>query len=226
MKEERGKGKEMKKNMPESRNGPRSVFSLLALPDRLRMVGLIQDGATCGAIAADPVIRDAYAARGAEFNRSALTRIRKSKEYAELAAMRQRKLAAVANDQLSAALLRDAGEAANVGEQAKVALLRAVSELSDLAEAADRIKALRSLSQTLGALDTATKDNRIADLSRKLEERKRQSAAAEAEWKLHEAELLSQIAELLQAVTELKAAMPGVKSSDVAQALKDKFGVK
>ena len=159
---------------------------------------MIQDGCTAAAIGADPEVAEAYARLGSAFNRATMTRIKKSAEYKELAAKRAARKAAEYDDQLTAAMIREAGSLDNIADQAKVTLMKALSDLSDLSDLTDesRIKALRSLAQSVAALSNPAKDNRIADLMRKLREKEAQQQAAETEWKNREAELLARIAEL------------------------------
>jgi len=182
----------------QSHHGPRSNFSFLPFALRFRVIGMIQDGATAAAIAADPEVAKAFSAMGSTFNRATLTRIRKSAEYKELAAKRAARKAAEYEDQAAAAMIREAGSLDNIADQAKVTLMKALSDLSDLADLSDesRIKALRSLAVSVTALANQQKDNRISELTRKLHAAEELHAAAEQEWKAREAELLAKIAEL------------------------------
>ena len=186
------------KKMPKSKNGPRSNFSFLPFEVRFRVIGMIQDGFTAAAIAADPEVRKAYDSIGAAFTRASMTRIRKSAEYKDLSAKRAARKSAEQDDQLIAAMIRESGSLDNIADQAKVTLMKALSELSDLSDLSDesRIKALRSLAQSVAALTNPAKDNRIAELMRKLHEKEAQIRASEEEWKNREAELLARIAEL------------------------------
>ena len=186
------------KKMPLSKNGPRSNFSFLPFALRFRVIGMIQDGCTAAAIGADPEVSKAYARLGGAFNRATLTRIKKSAEYRELAAKRAARQAAEYDDQLTAAMIRETGSLDNIADQAKVTLMKALSDLSNLSDLSDesRIKALRSLAQSVAALSNPAKDNQIAELKRKLRENEAHRQAAEAEWKNREAELLARIAEL------------------------------
>ena len=84
----------MKKKMPRSKNGPRSNFSFLPFELRFRIIGMIQDGFTAGAIAAVPEVREAFSSLGSSFNRATMTRIKKSAEYKEISAKRSARKAA------------------------------------------------------------------------------------------------------------------------------------
>ena len=192
----------------QSHHGPRSNFSFLPFRLRFKVIGMIQDGCTASAIGADPEVAKAYARLGGTFNRATLTRIRKSAEYKELAAKRAAHKAAEYEDQTAAAMIREAGSLDNIADQAKVTLMKALSDLlarrslgeggSDLTDLYDesRVKALRSLAQSVTALANQQKDNRISELTRKLHAAEELHAAAEQEWKVREAELLARIAEL------------------------------
>jgi len=179
-------------------NGPRSTFSFLPFALRFRVIGMIQDGMTSAAIAADPEVAAAYARLGSTFNRSGMSRIRRSAEYRELAAKRAARKAAEYDDQLAAAMIREAGSLDNLADQTKAALLKALSDLSALSALDDeaRVRALRSLTQSVTAISGQQKDHRIRELLRKLDDTERRSAAAEQEWKAREAALLARIAEL------------------------------
>ena len=205
------------KNMPKSKNGPRSNFSFLPFDLRFRIIGMIQDGRTAASIAADPEVAGAYKALGSTFNRATMTRIKKSKEYREWSQRRLKEKESFDSDRLTSALLKENASLETISDQAKVSLMKALSDLSDLSDES-RIKALRSLAQSVAALTNPAKDNRIASLLRKLDEKEAQFRSAEEEWKTREAELLAEIAELRKQV-------PGVDSNQVAEAMDAKFGV-
>lgn len=197
------------KKMPRSKNGPRSNFSFLPFELRFRIIGMIQDGFTAGAIAAVPEVRDAFSSLGSSFNRATMTRIKKSAEYKEISAKRSARKAAEYDDRILTALLKENASCDTIAEQTKVALLRALSDLSnllatakqredgsDLSDTSDKIKALRQITQSVAALSDQHKDNQLAALRRKLAEKDALLSAAETEWKAREAELLVRIAEL------------------------------
>lgn len=171
------------KKMPKSKNGPRSNFSFLPFELRFRVIGMIQDGCTASAIASDPEVAKAYSAMGSAFNRATMTRIKKSAEFKVLAAKRAARKAAEYDDQLTAAMIREAGSLDNIADQAKVTLMKALSDLSDLSDMSDesRIKALRSLAQSVAALTNPAKDNRIAELLRKLRDKEAEIDELKAE---------------------------------------------
>ena len=173
----------------------RSKFSLLPLQIRYHAYNLLVDGATCKTIVDDPVIRAALDNAGFTLSPKNITTVRKSKEYADYAAMRLKHLEAKRKDIMLAAIAKGTGTLESMTEQARCRLMEALSELSDLSDVSDedRIKALRSLAQSMAALSNPAKDSRIADLQRKLREKEEQFQAAETEWKAREAELLAKI---------------------------------
>lgn len=185
--------------MPKSQNGPRSNFSLLPFDVQYKIIGLLQDGATFATISSDADIAQAYRSRGLKLAPPAISRLKQSDQYRQWTAARLRERSSFTADRLTTAFLKENASADTIAEQSKVALLKVVSDLSDLSDMSDdveKIKALRTLAGTLGALDSATLKNSIAKLQRKLDDRNRQFAAAETEWKAREAELLAKVAEL------------------------------
>lgn len=176
----------------------RSKFSLLPLQIRYHAYNLLMDGATCKTIVDDPVIRVALENAGITLSPMNISAVRKSREYADYAAMRLKHLEAKRKDIMLAAIAKGTGTVESMTEQARCRLMEVLSELSDLSDLSDedRIKALRSLAQSLAALSNPAKDSRIAELQRRLHEKEAQFQAAEAGWKAREAELLAKIAEL------------------------------
>ena len=200
-------------------NGPRSSFSFLPFEIRYRVCCLLHDGATFAAIAADADIAKAYKALGLKLTAPAVSRIKKSAEYREITAKRSARQHAEFNDRLTAAFCRENDSADTIAETAKVALLQALSDLSDLlahhslgdggSDVSDKISALRQITQSVAALSNQTKDNRIAELQKRLAEKETQFEAAEAEWRAREAELL--------ALLESKEKSAGLTSDTLAE---------
>lgn len=193
-------------------HGPRSSFSFLPFEIRYRVCCLLHDGATFAAIAADADIAKAYKALGLKLTAPAVSRIKKSAEYREITAKRSARQHAEFNDRLTAAFCRENDSADTIAETAKVALLQALSDLSDLSDmsdVSDKISALRQITQSVAALSNQTKDNRIADLQKRLAEKETQFEAAEAEWRAREAELL--------ALLESKEKSAGLSSDTLAE---------
>ena len=180
-------------------NGPRSSFSFLPFEVRYRICCMLHDGATFAAIAAVPEIAKAYKALGLKLTAPAVSRIKKSAEYREIVSRRSARQNAEYNDRLTAAFCRENDSADTIAETAKVALLKALSDLSDLSDMSDpsdKISSLRQITQSVAALSNQTKDNRIAELQKRLAEKETLLEGAEAEWRAREAELLARIADL------------------------------
>lgn len=165
---------------------------------RWRAYNLILDGATLRALLADPELSNALKLAGITLNAPNLTRIKQSKEFAEFAKMRREHLMGRERDLMLTAIAQDTGTADSMSDQVKVKLLAVLDELTDLPDLADedKVKAVRSLAQSLTQLSNTAKDNRIAELKRKLDEQHDRFEAAEKEWQSREAELLARIAEL------------------------------
>ena len=182
----------------KSYNGPRSKFSLLPHQIRWRVYNLLSDGATLKALLTDPDVKDALAKAGTTLSSANLAGIRKSREYADFTAMRRKHLEAKQKDMMLTAIAQGTGTLESMTDQARVRLMEALSDLSNLSDLSDesRIKALRSLAQSVAALTNPAKDNQIAELKHRIRANEEWRQAAETEWKTREAELLARIAEL------------------------------
>ena len=181
-----------------NRSGPRSKFSFLPQQVRWHTYGLLLDGATLKSLQDDPVLGEALERAGFTLNSANLNRIRQSPEFAEFSRVRQKFLETKYSDMMLSAIVKRSGALESMTDQARCKLLETLSELSDLSGLPDedRIKALRSLSQSVAALSSPALDGRIAGLRRKLRDKETLHQAAESEWKAREAELLAKIAEL------------------------------
>ena len=180
-----------------NKRGRSSKFSLLPLQVRYHAYNLLVDGATSKTVAEDPVIRAAMEKTGVSLSPKNIAMIRKCQEFADFSAMRRKHLEAKRKDMMLAAISQGTGTLESMTEQARCRLMEILSELSDLSDLSDedRIKALRSLAQSMAAISNPAKDSRIADLQRKLREKEARLHAAEADWKAREAELLAKLAE-------------------------------
>lgn len=161
-----------------SKTGPRSNFSLLEFPVRFKLIRLLHDGATCEAIAADPEIAAAYAARGLKLTRSALSRIKSCREYKEITAQRLKAAQSHEADRLAAAVLHEQQATHAIGEQAALELMTAIRSNIGLAE---DTKEVERLVRCVAALTNPAKDNQIAELKRKLREKDDEIEAKNAE---------------------------------------------
>jgi len=160
--------------------GSRSKISLLPHQVRWRIYNLMLDGATLKSLLADPEIDAALALAGFTLNDHNLALARKSREFTDFVQMRRKYLERKYKDMMSAAITHGAGALESMTEQTRCKLMETLSELADLSDLPDeeRIKAVRSLSQSVAALSNAAKDNRIAELMRKLRENEAQHQAA------------------------------------------------
>lgn len=170
-----------------SKTGPRSNFSLLEFPVRFKLIRLLHDGATCEAIAADPEIAAAYAARGLKLTRSALSRIKSCREYKEITAQRLKAAQSHEADRLAAAVLHEQQATHAIGEQAALELMTAIRSNIRLAEDS---KEVERLVRCVAALTNPAKDNQIAELKRKLREKDDEIESKNAEIERLKAECL------------------------------------
>ena len=212
------------------RVGPRSNFSMLPAALRWKIIFMIDDGATFEAVSSDPEIAGEYKKRGLRLTAPAMSGIKKSKEYQEVTAARRRKQLADRSSQLTTALLRDAGTLETVSDQARVKLIQALSDLSDLPENSDlsdgdRVKALRSLAQSVAALTNPAKDNQIAELKRKLREKDDEIEAAEKEHAAEIAKLNFELKKRDDEIAELRKLAGTVDNEAVIQKLNESVGL-
>lgn len=179
-------------------HGSRSKISLLPHQIRWRIYNLLLDGATLKSLLNDPEVKTALEQAGFTLNSNNLALIRKNREFIDFVQLRRKYLERKYKDMMSAAIAKGTGTLESMTDQTRCKLLETLSELADLSDLPDdeRIKAVRSLSQSVAALSNPAKDNRIADLQRKLREKEEQQQSAEQEWKVRESELLARIAEL------------------------------
>ena len=205
------------------RAGPRSNFSMLPFPLRLKIIFMIDDGATFDAVANDPEIAGEYKKRGLRLTPPAMSGIKKSREYREMTAKRRQKQLADQSEQITTALLRDAGELDTVSDQVKVALLRLVQDC--VRANPDDTKEVERLVRSAVNLSNPAKDNQIAEWKRKWREEHELRLAAEQEHAAREAELLAENAAKDARIAELEKLIPGVDSGKVADAMDEKFGV-
>ena len=205
------------------RAGPRSNFSMLPFSLRLKIIFMIDDGATFEAVSSDPEIAAEYKKRGLRLTAPAMSGIKKSQEYREMTAKRRQKQLADQSEQITTALLRDAGELDTVSDQVKVALLRLVQDC--VRANPDDTKEVERLVRSAVNLSNPAKDNQIAEWKRKWREEHELRLAAEQEHAAREAELLAENAAKAARIAELEKLIPGVDSGKVADAMDEKFGV-
>ena len=117
-----------------------------------------------------------------------------------------------------------------MSDQARVKLIQALSDLSDLPENSDlsdgdRVKALRSLAQSVAALTNPAKDNQIAELKRKLREKDDEIEAAEKEHAAEIARLNFELKKRDDEIAELRKLAGTVDNEAVTQKLNESVGL-
>lgn len=205
------------------RAGPRSNFSMLPFPLRLKIIFMIDDGATFEAVSSDPEIAGEYRKRGLRLTAPAMSGIKKSQEYREMTAKRRQKQLADQSEQITTALLRDAGELDTVSDQVKVALLRLVQDC--VRANPDDTKEVERLVRSAVNLSNPAKDNQIAEWKRKWREEHELRLAAEKEHAAREAELLAADREKDQVIETLKEELSKFKAENSGAVIEemDKF---
>lgn len=205
------------------RAGPRSNFSMLPFPLRLKIIFMIDDGATFDAVANDPEIAGEYKKRGLRLTPPAMSGIKKSQEYREMTAKRRQKQLADQSEQITTALLRDVGELDTVSDQVKVALLRLVQDC--VRANPDDTKEVERLVRSAVNLSNPAKDNQIAEWKRKWREEHELRLAAEKEHAAREAELLAADREKDQVIETLKEELSKFKAENSGAVIEemDKF---
>ena len=163
--------------------GSRSKISLLPHQIRWRIYNLMLDGATLKSLLADPEIDAALALAGFTLNDHNLAFARKSREFIDFVQMRRKYLERKYKDMMSAAIAKGAGALESMTEQTRCKLMENLSELADLSGLPDeeRIKAVRSLSQSVASLSNPVKDSQIAELKRRLADLEKENEALQAE---------------------------------------------
>ena len=201
------------------RAGPRSNFSMLPFSLRLKIIFMIDDGATFEAVSSDPEIAADYKKRGLRLTAPAMSGIKKSQEYREMTAKRRQKQLSDQSEQITTALLRDAGELDTVSDQVKVALLRLVQDC--VKANPDDTKEVERLVRSAVNLSNPAKDNQIAELKRKLREKDDEIEAKNAEIERLKAEL----AEKDQVIGKLKEELSKFKAENSGAVIEemDKF---
>ena len=190
---------------------------MLPLDARIRIYSLIQDGATLAALLADHEVAEALARTGSTLNGANLTRIRKSREYQTFAKQRREKMEALFCDRMETELIRDTDEVGTIADQSKVLLLKAMRDLanmSGLQDPEERIKALRSLAQSVATLNN---DSLRKSLESERERRRQKEAEIE--------ELKAEIAALKVENQELKTGrkLAGGLSEETLKAVEEKM---
>ena len=163
--------------------GCRSKISLLPHQVRWRIYNLVLDGADLKSLLRDPEVKAALDQAGFSLNSNNLTGIRKSREFNDFVQMRRKYLERKYKDMMFAAITSGTGSLESMTEQTRCKLMEALSELADLSGLPDeeRIKAVRSLSQSVASLSNPVKDSQIAGLKRRLADLEKENEALQAE---------------------------------------------
>ena len=164
-------------------NGCRSKISLLPHQVRWRIYNLLLDGATLKAILNDPEVKTSLDQAGFTLNTKNISLIRKNREFIDFVQMRRKYLERKYKDMMTAAIARGTNSLESMTDQTRCKLMETLSELADLSDLPDeeRIKAVRSLSQSVASLSNPVKDTQIAELKRQLAEAEKRIADLLAE---------------------------------------------
>lgn len=195
--------------MAKSKNGPRSNFSLLPFDVQYKIIGMIQDGATFAAIAADREISEAYRIRGLKLVPPAISRLKKSEQYKAWTAQRLKERSSFTADRLTTAFLKENDSLDTIAEQTKVALLKLVQEC---VAGAEDTKEVERLVRSAATLSNTAKDNQIAEQKRRLREKDDEIEAKNAKIETLEVKLAEKdrrIAELTAELSKFKAQNSG-----------------
>ena len=192
--------------------GPRNNYSRLPWQVRCRVLSLLYDGAEYDEIRRDPEVAAACSERNLTLHNATFLAVRKCEEYKEFGRKAMSYKAAQDADRIAAGVLNSSGAQSDLTDVARYELARAVREIldDDDGEPGSRAKHLRTLSQTLLALNNSAKDEQIAALRRKLDEKDRSIA-----------DLKAKVSELENAIAagaaETGAAQTGISPEKLAE---------
>ena len=192
----------------KNNNGRRSKISMLPHQARWRIYNLLLDGATLKSLLADPEVKNALDRAGFTLNSNNISAVRENGEFIDFVQMRRKYLERKYKDMMSAAIAKGTGSLESMTDQARCKLMETLSELADLSDLPDeeRIKAVRSLSQSVASLSNPVKDTQIAELKRQLAEAEKRNA-----------ELLEELDRLKKAPSTAPAA-EGLSETAIRQA--------
>ena len=200
----------MTKKTKPANVGSRSNYSLLPYAVRYKICCLLHDGATTDAVANDPDVKAAYARLGTTLKRSAVTRLKRSREYQSIIARRTEFRRAQEEEDLTAAMLREMDSAENIAESVKIDLLNLVKEC--VRANPDDPREVERLVRSAVNLSNTAKDNQIAEQKRRLREKDDEIEAKNAKIETLEvllAEKDRRIAELTAELSKFKAQNSG-----------------
>ena len=200
----------MTKKTKPANVGSRSNYSLLPYAVRYKICCLLHDGATTDAVANDPDVKAAYARLGTTLKRSAVTRLKRSREYQSIIARRTEFRRAQEEEDLTAAMLREMDSAENIAESVKIDLLNLVKEC--VRANPDDPREVERLVRSAVNLSNTAKDNQIAEQKRRLREKDDEIEAKNAKIETLEVQLAEKdrrIAELTAELSKFKAQNSG-----------------
>ena len=204
-------------------SGPRNNYSRLPWAVRCRVLSMLYDGAEYDEIRRDPEVAAACKERNLTLHNATFLAVRKCEEYKEFGRKAMSYKAARDADRIAAGVLNASGAQSDLTDVARYEISRAVREILDdeTSEPGSRAKHLRTLSQTLLALSNSAKDEKIADLRRKLDEKDRLLAERETQIQ----ELKARIAALEGKISTLKDLAGRVSGSEVIDELNQSVGL-
>ena len=203
--------------------GPRNNYSRLPWAVRCRVLSLLYDGAEYDEIRRDREVAAACKERNLTLHNATFLAVRKCEEYKEFGRKALSYKAAQDADRIAAGVLNTSGAQSDLTDVARYEISRAVREIldDDDGEPGSRAKHLRTLAQTLLALSNSAKDEKIADLRRKLDEKDR--VVAERDSRIQE--LKTQIAALEDKISTLKDLAGRVSGGEVIDELNRSVGL-
>ena len=179
--------------------GPRSNYSRLPQDIRSRILFLRYDGADYDEIRRDPIIAEACRERGFSLNNSTFVSNAFKRDLAAFSERARTDEEARRADKIAQSVIASDNSLEDLTDVARYELGKEIRKaLSDLPDDDDgsRIKALKSLAQSIASVSSQHQADRIAALRRQIDDLKRQAENDKAAWQAREAELLKRIADL------------------------------
>lgn len=179
--------------------GPRSNYSRLPQDIRSRILFLRYDGADYDEIRRDPAVAEACRERGLTLNNATFISNAFKRDMAAFSERARRDEEARRADKIAQSVISSDRSLEDLTDVARYELGKEIRKaLADLPDDDDgsRIKALKSLAQSIASVSSQHQSDRIAALRRQIDNLKRQAEADKAAWQAREAELLKRIADL------------------------------
>ena len=179
--------------------GPRSNYSRLPQDIRSRILFLRYDGADYDEIRRDPAVAEACRERGLTLNNATFISNAFKRDMAAFSERARRDEEARRADKIAQSVISSDRSLEDLTDVARYELGKEIRKaLADLPDDDDcsRIKALKSLAQSIASVSSQHQSDRIAALRRQIDDLKRQAESDKASWQAREAELLKRIADL------------------------------